>query len=240
MLRVQNLIKQFGTNAAVNDVSFEIRPGEIYSIIGPNGSGKTTIIKTIVGLLRPSGGSVEVGGFDVVRQSIKTKSFIGYIPDEPSVWPKMTGEEFLHFVGAMYGVDEKTRTQRIPGLLSVFDLQGIEKEYFESYSRGNKQKFTILAAFLHEPKLLLIDEPIVGLDPASATIARKLFQDFTKRGGAILLVTHTLSVAQEIATRIGVLKNGGIIASGTLSELRQKASVGFDASLDEVYMAITA
>ncbi|OHB21436.1 MAG: hypothetical protein A2939_00930 [Parcubacteria group bacterium RIFCSPLOWO2_01_FULL_48_18] len=239
MLRVQNLIKQFGTNAAVNDVSFEIRPGEIYSIIGPNGSGKTTIIKTIVGLLRPSGGSVEVGGFDVVRQSIKTKSFIGYIPDEPSVWPKMTGEEFLHFVGAMYGVDEKTRTQRIPGLLSVFDLQGIEKEYFESYSRGNKQKFTILAAFLHEPKLLLIDEPIVGLDPTSAEAAKKEFARFAKNGGAVILATHTLSVAQELSHRIGVLKKGRLVASESFDGLLAKAQLKRPATLEDIYKTLT-
>ena len=239
MLRVQNLIKQFGTNAAVNDVSFEIRPGEIYSIIGPNGSGKTTIIKTIVGLLRPSGGSVEVGGFDVVRQSIKTKSFIGYIPDEPSVWPKMTGEEFLHFVGAMYGVDEKTRTQRIPGLLSVFDLQGIEKEYFESYSRGNKQKFTILAAFLHEPKLLLIDEPIVGLDPTSAEAAKKEFARFAKNGGAVILATHTLSVAQELSHRIGVLKKGRLVASESFDGLLAKSQLKRPATLEDIYKTLT-
>jgi len=240
MLNVSNLTKKFDGKVAVGGVSFVIKPGEIFSLIGPNSSGKTTIVKTIAGLLRPNTGTVTVGEHDVVLKPLETKSLIGYIPDEPVVWSGMTGEEFLHFVGALYGLAESTRTQKITELLAVFALSGLEKEYFENYSRGNKQKFTILAALLHEPKLLLVDEPIVGLDPESAIIAKTLFTQFAKAGGAVLLVTHTLTVAEEIATRVGVLKEGKLLGTGTLPELRAQAKLGTSATLDQVYAALTA
>lgn len=240
MLEIAKLTKKFGEKIAVDGVSLAIKPKEIFALIGPNSSGKTTIIKTIVGLLRPNEGSIMVGGNDVTRNPIETKALIGYIPDEPTVWSGMTGEEFLHFSGALYGLEPSVRTKRIAELLPIFMLEGLEKEYFESYSRGNKQKFSILAALLHNPKLLLIDEPIVGLDPESAAIARAQFVAFAQRGGAVLLVTHTLSVAQEVATTIGVLRNGQLLSTGTLSELRAKAEKRSDATLDEVYVALTS
>ncbi|HEY9585043.1 MAG TPA: ABC transporter ATP-binding protein [Candidatus Paceibacterota bacterium] len=239
MLNISDLTKKFDEKVAVDDVSLQIKPGEIFSLIGPNSSGKTTIVKTIAGLLHPDAGVVTVGGNDVVAKPLETKSVIGYIPDEPVVWGGMTGEEFLHFVGALYGLSESLRTKKVAELLPVFSLQGLEKEYFENYSRGNKQKFTILAALLHEPKLLLIDEPIVGLDPESAAIAKTQFTQFAKQGGAVLLVTHTLSVAEDIATRIGVLKEGKLLSTGTLSELRKKANAGSTATLEEIYAVLT-
>lgn len=239
MLQVSNLTKNFDGKVAVGGVSFGIKPGEIFSLIGPNSSGKTTIVKSIAGLLRPNEGMITVGGNDVVMKPSETKSIIGYIPDEPTVWSGMTGEEFLHFVGALYGLSETARTKKIAELLLVFTLQDLEKEYFENYSRGNKQKFTILAALLHEPKLLLIDEPIVGLDPESAVIAKSQFTQFARGGGAVLLVTHTLPVAEEISTRIGVLKEGKLLATGTLSELRENAKLGSMAALDQVYTKLT-
>ncbi|MDO8520523.1 MAG: ABC transporter ATP-binding protein [bacterium] len=240
MLHISNLMKKFGNKVAVDGVSFAIKPKEIFALIGPNSSGKTTIVKTIAGLLRSNEGAVLVGGNDVLMKPVETKSIIGYIPDEPTVWSGMTGEEFLHFSGALYGLPPHVRAKKIAELLPIFMLEGIEKEYFESYSRGNKQKFSILAALLHEPKLLLIDEPIVGLDPESAAVARAQFVLFAQKGGAVLLVTHTLSVAQEIATSIGVLRNGKLLSTGTLSELRTKAKLGQDATLDEVYTALTS
>lgn len=239
MLKVEQLTKKFGGSVAVDTVSFTIGRGEIFSLIGPNSSGKTTIVKTIAGLLRPNNGRVTIGGYDVVTQPLLAKHMIGYIPDEPSLWSGITGEEFLHFVGALYGMDPKSRTKKIAELLPIFHLEGIEKDYFENYSRGNKQKFSILAAVLHEPKLLLIDEPIVGLDPESAGIARRLFAEFAKGGGSVLLVTHTLAVAELISTRIGVLKNGVLIHSGTLSELRQEAKLKDHASLEDIYTTLT-
>lgn len=239
MLELRTLTKKFGTKTAVRDVSFSVHPGEIYSLIGPNGSGKTTIIKTIVGLLRLTSGIVRVGNFDVTKNPLEAKSRIGYIPDEPAAWPKITGEEFLHFVGALYGIGEKSRMKKVPQLLNIFHLEGIEKEYFESYSRGNKQKFSILAALLHEPKLLLIDEPIVGLDPTSAETVKQQFAVFAKNGGTVLLATHTLSVAQELSTRIGVLKQGMLVASDTLTALRTRTQLSSNANLEEIYKALT-
>ncbi len=235
MLIVKNLTKKFGDTVAVHDVSFTINQGEIFSLIGPNSSGKTTIVKSIVGLLQPTSGSIEVDGYDVVNTSEKAKSRIGYIPDEPSIWSFMTGEEFLNFTQALFGNNKKNNHHTLKKTLDTFNLQGLEKRYFEEYSRGNKQKFSILAAMSHHPKLLLIDEPIVGLDPTGADIAKKLFVDYAKAGGSILLVTHTLPVAQEISDRIGFLKDGKLLIAGTLQELRQQAGLGEEASLEEIY-----
>jgi ABC-2 type transport system ATP-binding protein len=183
------------------------------------------LVKIAAGLLQPGLGKVLVGGFDVVQNPEKAKAQAGYIPDEPTVWSAITGGEFLQIVGALYGVSPKERLQRIPKLLSLFGLSGIDQDYFEDYSRGNKQK----------PKLLLVDEPIVGLDPISSEIAKTQFQDFAKNGGAVLMVTHTLSVAQAIATRVGFLENGQLKAVGTLAELRTTAGLPDGASLEEIY-----
>ena len=219
-------------------MTIPVAEGEIAVLIGPNGSGKTTIMKLIAGLLHPTNGAITVGGFSTVTDPEKTKALIGYIPDEPAAWSAMTGKEFLHFVGTLYGISEHQRMARIPTLLRIFHLEeGIEKGYFEDYSRGNKQKFSILAALLHQPKLLLIDEPIVGLDPTSAETAREQFAAYATSGGAILLATHTLSVASALATKIFLLQEGQIAASGTLDDLRVKAHCASNASLDDVYRA---
>jgi ABC-2 type transport system ATP-binding protein len=235
MLTVHNLKKYFGTKKAVDGVSFSIKSGEIFSLIGPNSAGKSTIVKTIIGLLEPTNGSVTIDGHDVVKKPEVTKALVGYIPDEPSVWSYMTGEEFLHLTQALFGIKESERKKEIPKLLETFSLTGIEKQSFDEYSRGNKQKFSILSALSHSPKLLVVDEPIVGLDPVSADIAKKLFKEYAEQGGAVLLVTHTLSVAEEISTHIGFLKNGQLVATGTLEELRKTAEVEDGASLETIY-----
>lgn len=235
MLKVHNLTKYFGNNKAVDNVSFTIEKGEIFSLIGPNSSGKTTIVKSIVGLLQATEGSITVGEYDITKNPEKAKSQIGYIPDEPAIWQYMTGEEFLYFTQSLFGAKEKTKLSSLQPLLNTFNLGGLEKQYFEEYSRGNKQKFSILAAMSHHPKLLLIDEPIVGLDPTGAEIAKKMFVDYASSGGSVLLVTHTLQVAEEISHRIGVLKSGSLVAVGTLTELREKAGLPSNASLDDIY-----
>ncbi len=235
MLKVHNLTKVFGKNKAVSEVSFSIEKGEIFSLIGPNSAGKSTLVKSIVGLLQPTSGTITINDHNIVKNSEKAKADIGYIPDEPSIWSQMTGSEFLNFTQALYGINEKTRAETIPKLLDIFNLRGVENNYFEDYSRGNKQKFSILSALSHSPKLLLIDEPIVGLDPTGAEIAKRMFVDYAKSGGAVLLVTHTLPVAEEISHRIGFLKNGSLVASGTLAELREKAELPQNATLEDVY-----
>lgn len=238
MLEIKNLTKTFDELKAVDDVSVTIKKGEIFSLIGPNGSGKTTIIKVIAGLLQPTEGEVVVYGSNISEDPIKSKSQIGYIPDEPTVWSSMTGEEFLHFTGALFGISNEARAKKISELLSLFKLEGIEKNYFENYSRGNKQKFTIIAALLHSPKILLIDEPIVGLDPHSAEIAKNTFREFANDGGLILMATHTLTVAEEISDRIGVLKQGVLIESGTFEYLKGVSKLEGGATLEQVYNAL--
>ncbi len=240
MLKIENFTKKFGAKIAVENLNLEIKAGEILCVIGPNGSGKTTLIKTIAGLLQPTSGKILVGDYDIVEKPALAKAQIGYIPDEPTVWSSVTGEEFLNIVGALYDIPTDQRNQKIKQLLPLFNLQGLEKDYFEDYSRGNKQKFSILAAMLHSPKLLLIDEPIVGLDPSSAEIAKDLFKKFAQDGGSVLLVTHTLSVAEEIADRIGFLHNSKLEALGTTIELRTKVGLPADADLENIYQALAS
>jgi ABC-2 type transport system ATP-binding protein len=238
MLTLEHVNKTFGGHVAVRDLSLSVAPKEIYALVGPNGSGKTTIIRLIAGLLAPSAGHILVGGADVVRRPDDARARIGYIPDEPAAWPGMTGVELLHFVGALYGVPPRSREERIPELLRLFSLEETANGQFAALSRGNRQKISILAAFLHHPELLLIDEPIVGLDPESAAIAKARFVDLARAGSAVLMVTHTLPVAEEIATRIGVLVQGRLVAEGSMEEIRQRAGRGGAATLEECYAAL--
>lgn len=239
MLELKNVTKKFGSNSAVSGVNIKIMPGEIFSLVGPNGSGKTTIVKMIAGLLHPTSGSISINDINVENDPIHAKSMIGYVPDDPVVWPSMTGEEFLRFVGALYGVEENKCKERISELISIFHLEGMEKGYFEDYSRGNKQKFTIISALIHQPKLLLVDEPISGLDPMSSNIVQKEFLGFAENGGSILIVTHALHVAENISDKIGLLRDGKLIVSGTIDELRSLVPLGSSTSFEEIYMALT-
>ncbi len=234
MLEIKNLTKKFGDFTAVENVSLKIEKGEFFSIIGPNGSGKTTIIKNILGLLHPTEGQILVNEKSIEEDPKKVKSKIGYIPDEPKIWSHITGEEFLFFSGNLYGIDNKQIEKKIPELLKNFNLKGIEKKYFENYSRGNKQKFTILAALLHDPDLILVDEPIVGLDPQAAESAMELLNNFVSEGGSVFMATHTLPVAQEHSDRVGVLHEGKLVETGTIENLREKMGDP-EASLLKIY-----
>ncbi len=234
-LKIKNFTKNFNHVKAVQNLNLTLKKGEIFSLIGPNGSGKTTIIKSIAGLLRPTEGEIKINGLNVVFEPEKAKSAIGYIPDNPEIWSHITGEEFLYMIGSFYKVKKEETANRIPSLLKIFDLAGIEKSYFQDYSRGNKQKFTILAALLHKPDILLIDEPIVGLDPISAHLAQKEFKKFSSRGGAILMATHTLEVAENISDRIGFLKEGKMKAAGSIQELKRKTGSKRKDALNNIY-----
>jgi ABC-2 type transport system ATP-binding protein len=238
MLEIKNLNKNFAKFPAVKDLNLKVDEGEFFSLIGPNGSGKTTIIKNILGLLRPSSGDVFVNNKSIKDSPIEAKEQLAYIPDEPKIWNHITGEEFLYFSGALYGMKKEDIAKRIPKLLENFDLKGIEKKYFENYSRGNKQKFSILAALLHNPRLILVDEPIVGLDPESAEVAMNLLHKFTKDGGTVFMTTHTLSVAQKYSSKIGILHEGQLIATDTLDNLRKEID-NESASLSEIYFNFT-
>jgi len=235
MLQTNQLTKKFGGETAVEDISLSVKPGSAYALIGPNGSGKTTLTKLIAGLLHPTSGTATINDVDITKDPKKAKQAFGYIPDNPVIWDNMTGLEFLHFTGSLYGLDQKTRTKRIKNLLPIFSVAGIENTAFEHYSRGNRQKFTILASLIHKPDLLLIDEPIVGLDPDSVDILESLLKNFTDDGGCIFMTTHTLPVADRVADNIGVLANGQLKASDRPETLRKQADLDEESDLADIY-----
>ncbi len=239
MISLKNVTKKFGDLKAVDGLSLEVKPGEIYGFIGPNGSGKTTTIKMMAGIYAPTVGDITIAGYDMRKKPVLAKQMIGYIPDVPFVYEKMTGREFLHFIGEMYGMELSKRTAKINKLLKTYPIGDIFDGYFENYSRGNKQKLTILAALLHEPKVLLIDEPVVGLDPQSIVITMDLLKNFAKKKkGSVFLCTHTLDIAEKICDRIGILKDGRLLEEGTLAALRKKAKMKAG-SLEALYLKLT-
>jgi ABC-2 type transport system ATP-binding protein len=237
-LALDRLSKRFGGLTAVRDLSITVRPGEIYGLIGPNGSGKTTTVKMLTGLYRPTAGRILVAGVDLLAEPEQAKRAMGYVPDEPFVYEKLSGREFLHLMGELYGVDGAERAARIERLLALFPLSAVIDTYVESYSRGNKQKLTILAALLHEPRVLVADEPIVGLDPESAITTREILRTFAAAGGAVLVCTHTLAFAEAICSRVGLLSAGVLVQEGDLGVLRTVAGLP-DASLEALYLHFT-
>lgn len=229
MLKTTNLTKIFSPRTpkeitAVENLNLNLKEGEIYGLIGPNGAGKTTTLKMIVGLIKPSCGQIQIGSYDLLSQPEKAKSCLGYIPDDPFIFEKLTGREFLQLVGELFELPKESITKRVSQWLKVYDLDKIADGLFEDFSRGNKQKIAILAALLHEPKILVVDEPIVGLDPQSVILTRKLFLDFARQGGTILISTHTLTFAQDVCQRFGILKEGRLIheAKSPLTEHLEK------------------
>jgi ABC-2 type transport system ATP-binding protein len=230
--------KRFGALLVVRDLSFTVAPGEIYGLIGPNGSGKTTTVKMLTGLYRPSGGRIVVDGVDLGRAPERAKRAIGYVPDEPYVYEQLSGREFLHLMGELYGVPRAARIARIEQLLGLYPVAGIIDTRLEHYSRGNKQKLTILAALLHEPRVLVVDEPIVGLDPESALLTRDILTAFAARGGAVLLSTHSLGFAEMLCHRVGLLAAGVLVREGDLASLRAAAGLP-GASLETLYLHFT-
>ncbi len=238
LLSLERLSKRFGDRVAVDGVSLDVAPGEIYGLIGPNGSGKTTTVKMITGLYRPTAGRVLIEGIDLRAEPARAKRLLGYIPDEPFVYEKMTAREFLHLVGELYGVAASERARRIEELLDLYGLGGLADGYVENYSRGNRQKLAILASLLHSPRLLVVDEPIVGLDPESAIKTRAILKTLAENGGGALICTHTLSFAEQVCHRVGLLKDGRLIREGDLPTLRRIAGLP-DASLEALYLGFT-
>jgi ABC-2 type transport system ATP-binding protein len=235
MIEIKNIVKKFQDKTIIHSLDLSIKKGEFYALIGPNGAGKSTLIKLLTGLLQPTKGEIYLDGISMIENPKEAKAIIGYIPDEPTVWDGMTGLEFLNFVGALYNIPATEREKDIKKLLKIYNLAGTENQLYQDYSRGVRQKYSILAAFLHKPSILLIDEPIVGLDPISIDITKGLLDDFVKSGGTVLMVTHTLFVAQELATRIGIFEKGKLKIEGTYKELVDKANLPAKTSLDDVY-----
>ena len=238
MIRLTNLTKRYGSFTAVDGIDLQVPSGELFGFLGPNGAGKTTTLRMIAGILKPTSGVVEIGGDDLERKPRKAKTRMGFIPDRPFVYDKLTGAEFLRFVAALYGQEGPVIERRMDELLKLFDLAPWKDELTESYSHGMRQKLIISSALIHQPEVIVVDEPMVGLDPKSARLLKDLFKEFTHRGGTILMSTHTLEVAEDMCDRIGIIQGGKIVACGTMTELRHQFAAG-DASLEDLFLRLT-
>lgn len=239
MIKLEHLTKHFGRIAAVDDLSLEVRGGEIMAFLGPNGAGKTTTLRMIGGLLEPTGGRIEVKGHDLARSPLEVKQIMGFIPDRPYLYEKLTAREFLVFSGGLYGVQPDRAASRGKELLRLFDLTDWSDELIESFSHGMKQRLVLSSALLHEPEVLVIDEPMVGLDPRGARMLKNLFRGLRDRGVTILLSTHTLSVAEEICDRVAIIHKGRLISVGTVEDLRV-LSHKHEAGLEDVFLSLTS
>jgi ABC-2 type transport system ATP-binding protein len=238
MLELRGVVKRYGSFTAVNGIDLTVPRGEIFGFLGPNGAGKTTTIRMVAGVLMPSDGEIRVGGVDLAREPKRAKSLIGYIPDRPYLYEKLTGSEFLRFVAGLWGTDPALAEERATRFLNLFSLDGWGDELIESYSHGMRQKLLITSALIHHPELVVVDEPMVGLDPRSARILKDLLRGYVDAGGTVFLSTHTLEVAEALCDRIAIISQGEIIAKGTLDELRAQSDSGA-AHLEEIFLKVT-
>jgi ABC-2 type transport system ATP-binding protein len=238
VIRLTDLTKKYGKFTAVDRISLEVPRGELFGLLGPNGAGKTTTMRMIAGILQPTSGSLMVGGVDMLAKPLEAKAVIGFIPDRPFVYDKLTGGEFLRFAAALYGQDGPGIERRIDELLEIFDLSGWKHELTESYSHGMRQKLIICGALVHRPELIVVDEPMVGLDPKSARLLKDLFRQFVDRGGTILMSTHTLEVAEVMCDRIAIVHKGRLAAQGTMADLRRQTESG-EMSLVYLFLKLT-
>jgi len=238
MIEFHNVTRRYGRKVAVADLSLSIGPGELFALLGPNGAGKTTTIKMLVGLLRPDGGTVRVCGRDVAQDIREASRMIGYVPDQPFLYDKLTGREFLEFVGQMRGLPPVVLAERIASQVCELELGDFLDELIETYSHGMRQRLVFAAAFLHDPPVLVIDEPLVGLDPRSSRLVKNLLRARTAAGASVLMSTHLLSLAEEIATRIGIVDRGRIKFLGTKAQLQQLLALPHT-SLEQLFLQLT-
>ncbi len=238
LIETYGLIKKFGSVQALTDLNLRIMPGEIYGLLGPNGAGKTTTIKTILGLLEPTSGWIKVAGFDPVKQPIEVKSKIGYVAENPVIYDSLSPRDFLEFVASIRKIDQRVNGEMVTRLADAFSMG----QYFDSpiatFSLGMKQKVALIASLIHQPPVLLLDEPLNGLDAKSSRIVKDLVSFHAEKGGAVLFSTHIMEVAEQICTRIGIIDRGKVIAEGTLDQLRGKTE-GKGGTLEEVFLRLT-
>ena len=238
MIKLVEITKRYGPLAAVDSLSLEVLPGEVFGFLGPNGAGKTTTIRMMMGILRPSSGRVFLGGYDVELEPQKAKALVGFIPDRPFIYEKLTGYEFLQFVGKLHHVDSQPLRRRIAELLDRLELTRWKDELVESYSHGMKQRLVVCGALIHEPPILVVDEPMVGMDPRGSRTLKDLFRSLAKTGTTVFLSTHSISVAEEVCHRIGIIQGGRLIACGTMTDLHSQAKNRHN-NLESVFLELT-
>jgi len=238
MIELKNITKKYGDFCAVDNLNLTVSHGETFGFLGPNGAGKTTTIKMIAGILEPSAGTVTVSGIDMYKQPEAAKHKIGYIPDRPYLYEKLTGMEFLKFTADLYDVPDKIYRRNASKNLAMFSLSDWADELIESYSHGMKQRLIMSAALMHEPEIIIVDEPMVGLDPAAIIMVKDLFQSLARSGVSVFMSTHTLAVAEDVCDRVGIIHRGRLIASGTTADLQREADVT-DADLEKVFLNLT-
>lgn len=238
MIVFSNVTKRFGQKTAVERLTLKVPPGELFAFLGPNGAGKTTTIRMLVGLLRPNEGEVTVCGFNTSSQCREAARFIGYVPDQPYLYDKLSGREFLEFVGQLRGISAGELQSRIEREVERFGMSDYVDDLTETYSHGMRQRLVFASAVLHDPKVLIVDEPMVGLDPKSGKLVKDLLKSKTSEGTSVFMSTHTLSIAEEIADRIGIIHKGRLIFAGTVDELRMLRASDH-ASLEEIFLELT-
>ncbi len=236
MIKLVNLTKRYGMLTAVNSIDLEVAQGEVFGFLGPNGAGKTTTIKMIAGLLQPTSGSAFICGYDVRQEPLKAKSITGFIPDRPFLYEKLTATEFMHFVSKLYGMEDPKR--RIGELLDLFGLNEWTGELVENFSHGMKQRLVMASALLHQPRVLVVDEPMVGLDPRGARLVKDIFKDLASKGVTVFLSTHTLEIVEQMCTRVAIINKGVIIAEGSVEDLGRMARMP-DSHLEPIFLRLT-
>jgi ABC-2 type transport system ATP-binding protein len=232
------LCKDYSDFRAVDSVNLKVEPGEIFGFLGPNGAGKTTTIRMMIGLLKPTSGSVIIDGHNLKNEPVAAKSVVGFIPDRPYLYEKLTGEEFLRFMAGLYGVNGNEVEPRIDDLLRFFDLTDWKSELIESYSHGMKQRIVMSSALIHKPKVIIVDEPMVGLDPKGARLLKDAFRKLADDGCTIFMSTHTLEIAEQMCNRLAIIEGGKIIAEGTMEELRAKSENSEGKNLEEIFLSL--
>ncbi len=238
ILEITNLTKRFGSHVAVNNISLAVRRGEIYGFLGPNGAGKTTTIKIVAGLLQPDTGTVRINGHDLAADPARCKQDTGYVPDRPWLFEKMTGMEFLQFIGGLYNLDADRFNSATTHFLQLFDLDEWRDHLIESYSHGMRQKLIMTSVLMQNQPLLVIDEPMVGLDPKSARLVKEMFKQKARGGTAIFLSTHSLEIAEELCDRITIITDGSLRISGTMETLRREAGRQ-TSDLEDIFLELT-
>ena len=240
MIQMAGLSRYYGSLAAVQDLSLTVEQGELFGFLGPNGAGKTTTIRMIIGLLRPTAGTVSVSGHDVQQEPLAVKRAVGYLAQTPLLYEKLTGREFLRFLGGLYGLTDEKIESRTQDLLSLMELSDKGDQLIESYSGGMRHKIGLCAALLHEPPVLVLDEPLTGLDPYSARAIKDLLRDLCRQGTTVFLSTHVLEVAERVCDRVGILHQGRLVAVGTMEALRAQARSTAETTLEDLFLQLTA